>query len=348
MMNNKKCKIFIVFFFLICMIPSVGLCFFGSSDPAANEILSAQPRLNKPDGSLNQDFFSDAADWFNDRFFLRQRLSSLWAELNAFLFQTSVRDNVILGKNGWLYFGDTLNDYCGVPLSDEVICASARHLSEIWKCCRENNIQFVFTVAPNKNSIYPENMPSRFPMGDSGNVSRLYTELEKQGIPYINLHEVLRNSEETLYFHTDSHWNAKGAALAADAILTSLGVNSGYSSSEFGEGALHYGDLSEMLFPAEKAAESDFIYFPGFTFRPVTDSRDGNAIEFSTKCSVGKGKLLCFRDSFGNALYPYLAEQFAEADFSRSTDYDLQRIRDGQYDVVILEIVERNISWLAR
>lgn len=348
MMSNKKCKIIIAFFLLICMIPSVGLLFSGPSKPVANEILSAKPRLMKPDGSMNSDFFSDAANWFNDRFFLRQRLSSIWAELNAFFFQTSVRDNVVLGKNRWLYFGDTLNDYCGIPLSDEVIHASVEHLSEIWKCCCENNVQFVFTVAPNKNSVYPENMPSRFPMGESGNVAQLYAGLEERGIPYVDLHEVFRNSDDTLYFQTDSHWNTKGAAFAADAILVSLGMNSGYSSSEFGEGEPHSGDLSAMLFPAEKSAEPDFSYLPGFTFQSVSDPRDGDAIEFSTKCDLGTGKLLCYRDSFGNALYPYLAEQFAEADFSRSTDYDLQRIRDRQYDAVIIEIVERNISWLAQ
>ena len=59
-----------------------------------------------------------------------------------------------------------------------------------------------------------------------------------------------------------------------------------------------------------------------------------------TRNAAGEGSLFCWRDSFGIALYPYLAEAYAEAVFSRSTDY---RLPEGDWDTLVLEIVERNL-----
>ena len=53
-----------------------------------------------------------------------------------------------------------------------------------------------------------------------------------------------------------------------------------------------------------------------------------------------------FRDSFGELLYPYLADSFERAHFSRQSAYDLTKIGATQADVVMIELVERNIRWL--
>ena len=42
---------------------------------------------------------------------------------------------------------------------------------------------------------------------------------------------------------------------------------------------------------------------------------------------MGRYPQLCWRDSFGIALYPYLAETFHDAVFSRSATYDLVRLK---------------------
>jgi len=45
---------------------------------------------------------------------------------------------------------------------------------------------------------------------------RVYTGLEKRGIPAIPLYEDYKNSEELLFFGTDVHWNVKGLSIAID------------------------------------------------------------------------------------------------------------------------------------
>ena len=51
-----------------------------------------------------------------------------------------------------------------------------------------------------------------------------------------------------------------------------------------------------------------------------------------------------YRDSFGRNLYPYLADSFSDAVFSRKNDYDPTAMADG--GVLVIELVERNLRYL--
>ena len=62
--------------------------------------------------------------------------------------------------------------------------------------------------------------------------------------------------------------------------------------------------------------------------------------------SAGTGSLLMFRDSFGNLLYPYMAESFQSALFSRSMPYKLDLIAQREAGFVVAELVERNLDYL--
>lgn len=58
------------------------------------------------------------------------------------------------------------------------------------------------------------------------------------GVTYLDLFSLLGGQEETLYFRGDSHWNGRGAALAADSILEALGRPSpGFYNGPFPGGA---------------------------------------------------------------------------------------------------------------
>lgn len=339
--------IFIAAFIALCLVPSAGMLISGPSKAAANEILSPEPELFTAEGGFNTSVLMEFSDRFADVFALRQELSTGWAEINAKLFRTSVEDQIILGDDGWLYFGETLDDFRGITSDDETISAAAENLCTISDYCRARGIDFLFTIAPNKNSLYPEHMPANITPGNAvSNASRLYYELDSLGVSFVNLHEVF-DCEETLYFKTDSHWNSKGAALAADALLSALGREADYSSLSFSVPAGHRGDLYEMLYPAGNCNETDMQPEEPFTHECVNDPKGGEAINILTACEASEGSLMCWRDSFGISLYPYLAENFGSARFSRSSKYDLSVLDGGEYDTVIIEIVERNIADLA-
>ena len=336
-------KIFTALFLLLCLIPGAGLLIFGPSEARANEAAPRRPELIDANGELNAGVLDDTEDYVNEAFSLRQELITLWAHVEA-LFGESAEDGVILGSDGWLYYADELADYTGTePMTERQVFAAARNLALMREYAEGLGADFVFTIAPNKSSLYPEHMPSYPRSGERTDAERLAAELEAQDVNYVNLFELFAAEDATLYFAHDSHWTSRGAALAADALNAALGVESGYADGYEFESRAHTGDLFEMLYPAGRDTETDdapagLAFTQGEGVRP-------DSITIDTE-GAGEGRLLMFRDSFGELLYPFMAEGFAEARFSRQAAYDLTLAEELSADCVVIEIVERNLSWL--
>ena len=175
---------------------------------------------------------------------------------------------------------------------------------------------------------------------------RLMALAEARGVRCADLFSAFASRGETLYFAHDSHWNSRGAALAADVILGEFGRESDLFGGDFSQSERHDGDLFEMLYPAFRDSEENPVYGGALDF-----SCEGNVRPDSITINAaggGSGSLLAFRDSFGNLLYPYLAADFASSRFSRATAYDLTLIDGLGADCVLIELVERNLDHLVR
>lgn len=338
---------FLILGLAICFSLSLGLLILGPSVPGANEILSPAPALRSEDGSLNDSFLSDTAAWFADHFRWRQELITLWAKGNAALFGESVREDILLGKEGWLYYASTLPDYSGTnPMTEYELHAAASNLELMAQYCREQDAQFLFLCVPNKNTLYPQWMPDGPSPSEAHNYERLYEILEARGIPHLDLRLSFLTEDRVLYFAHDSHWNSRGAALGADLILNALGKESNLYSDSFIGSEAHTGDLFAMLYPAGTDDEPNPLYGGklDYTFQK-NSGKQPDSITIRTTSSA-PGSLLMYRDSFGNLLFPYLASRFGSAMFSRSTAYDLSKMEDQSADTVVIELVERNLRYL--
>ena len=339
--------LFLCLCFAMCAALSLGITFFGPAQARANERLAAAPALKNADGTLNADFLSDVSGWLSDRFFLRQELITAHNALGAALGGGAEND-VVAGADGWLYYAPTLDDYTGAgAMGESELAAAARNVALMREYCDGRGLRFLFVPVPNKNSLYDAAMPSCGVKAETHDAQRLLALLAAEGVPCADLFTAFRAQPETLYFAHDSHWTSRGAALAADEINRCLGRSSAYFSGDFSETAPHAGDLFEMRYPAASDGETDRVYGGALRYeRAGTDTRP-DAITIST-ASGGTGGLLMFRDSFGNSLYPYLADSFASARFSRATAYDLTLAEKLGADCVVVELVERNLRYLLR
>ncbi len=346
MMKKRISVLLITVFLLLSLLPSLGMPIFGASPLLANESAVRTPALTGKDGKPNMDVLSELTDYMGSRFALRPYMVSARSFLYEKLLHSSAEEQVVLGSGGQFYYSSTLDDYCGSALSDGELAQIADRLLAIQTETEARGAQFLFTVAPNKNSLIPEGMPARFPAGhERSNYSRLLPMLEERGVHTVDLHSVLAGNA-ALYYRTDSHWTAEGAAVAADALLGALGRESGFAEGPFAEDGLHVGDLYQMLYPVGKGREAELLYAPGHVHETASDPRGGNAITIRTNSPAGTGTLYCRRDSFGIALYPYLADAFHHAEFSRSSDWSVESFSALDADVVLLEIVERSIPSL--
>ncbi len=348
-MKKTVSIVFAVLFLALCLVPSLGMLAGGVSAAGANEVLASAPALKKADGSLNAGFLSDFSDYVGDRFFLRQQAITAWNALNAGLLRSSCSDDVILGSDGWLYYADTLADYTGSdPMSDRELWCAARAVALMREYAESRGCAFLFTLAPDKNALYGEHMPAYVRSGAPTDAERFAAALAEQGVAYLDLFSVFRGQDEALYFRTDSHWTARGAALAADALLSALGRESAWFGTDFSVPQEHRGDLYEMLYPAGTATETEYASAAPFSFTYTQPFRTASDISIRTASADGSGSLLLFRDSFGINLYPYLAEEFGTALFSRLNPYDLSLADESGADTVVIELVERNLRYLNR
>ena len=347
--KKLSCVLFTAVILLICMIPSLGMLLpVRGGEAGGNETLAAAPSLRDQAGTLNTNYLTQMTGYLEDNYFLRQKMITAWSALNANLLHSSIAENVVLGEYHWLYFGDTLADYTGTdPMTEYEIDSAARNLALMNEYCGSQGAQFLFTVAPNKNSLYPEHMPD-LPRDDvRSNADRLAEALEREGVDYLDMFALFRGQPETLYFQTDSHWNSKGAALAADALNDALntGRDSRYFDNTFRPEQIHKGDLYDMLYPAGDGMDTDWTYGGTLNFQYDAPIRSAENLTIMTH-GQGGGSLLMFRDSFGNLLYPYMADSFDAALFSRAAAYRLDLIGERKAGKVVVELVERNIRSL--
>ena len=348
-MGKKFSSLFVVLFFCACSIPGLGTLVFGESQAAANEVLSPKPVLTQPDGSWNLDVMSDAADYFGDHFAFRQELITADSALKAGVFHTSSQDQVALGKEGWLFYAETLEDFTGADcLTDRQAYAIGRSLALARDYVESQGASFLFTAAPNKVSLYPQYGPSGLERGEVTSCAQVKEALAEEGVACADLLEAFQRQEEVLYHKLDSHWTYRGAALAHDVLLENLGLTGDAFSKEGSYQATHAGDLYQMLYPASSLLDQQWEFAEALDFTYDTPIRDVDDLRIQTSSHGTWGNLLMFRDSFGNTLHSLMAESFGHALFSRAQPYNLELMGQIDADYVVVEIVERNLPLLAQ
>ncbi len=348
---KTKARLAMGAFLAACLIPSLGMLVVPERSVSANQQLAPFHSLTQEDGALNPDVFQEATDYIADHFAFRQELITADAVLTASVFRTSAEEKVILGKDGWLFYAETAEDYLHTaPLTDRQLWAAAHTLALVQEYVQERGARLLFTVAPNKATLYPEYFTNvGHPLDGPGNLDRLIPLLKAEGVPYAELREPLRRENTFLYYRLDSHWNALGAALAQQTLLQALEqkFEPFWLTHAQVVPSCHRGDLYEMVYPTGAELDWDAQYDRPFTFTHTRNPRGPDDQRIETENPSKAGSLLMFRDSFGNNLYPFMAEEFGKALFSRSMPWQLNLLDQTGADTVVIELVERNLDYLA-
>lgn len=97
-----------------------------------------------------------------------------------------------------------------------------------------------------------------------------------------------------------------------------------------------------MLYPSLKIKDYQADYEYNFSYSYASRFKDFDDIEIKTlNENADNQTFVMYRDSFGRALIPYLAETFYDTTFLRSNLYKIDEVSNSNF--IILEIVERNI-----
>lgn len=351
-MKKKLLLLFIAAGMLVCVVPFAGMALTRSEEPLGNETKAKMPSVTDKNGSFNPMYFQQLGGYFEKTFAFRPQMINADANIQSGVFQTSNLDTVVTGTDGWLYYSSTLDDYLGRNvLSKRSINSIVYNLEMVERYVESEGASFVFTVAPNKNTLYPEHMPYYYSAKASGdkNITRFKSALKKSALNYCDLFEPFENSDETLYLKQDSHWNNKGALMAYNKIMDSAGKE----HNDFGKlnpvrEKTFTGDLAKMLYPVSAEPEYNYNYGLESRYSYKTPTKSVEDAMIRTESKGGTGSLYMYRDSFGNSLLPFFAAQYQSAYFTKAFPVNLQLdMLTQKPDTVVFEIVERNLKWFA-
>ncbi len=349
--------LYFIVMILLLALPAVSMPLFTDADSTENRELSPFPQLRKADGSLNTGYMEEFDLWIDDHIGFRTVLAEANSILQTALFRQSSEESVIVGSDGWLFYADTEADYLNVAtLSGRNIRNMVRTLEMMQNYTEKQGASFVFTVVPNKNTLYPDAMPFYYrPLSADGNLELLEQALADSDVNYVSLKSVFSEKDEILYQKQDSHWDYRGALLAYQAITGRIADRNQKSSLTFDDLSFTErkdwnADLAAMLYSHQ--AKPDIQYYPDYAFHYAVLSHetapDALFLEMENENRPEESSLVMFRDSFCNAMQVFLAENYGHTILTRSYPYPMDYINTYHADTCILEIVERNLDNLVK
>jgi hypothetical protein len=354
----------VVAFLAALVTPGVVMLARLDAEPAQaeNRELAAAPAWPASWSALRA-FPAAASHYFEDHFGLRARLVRWQAELRLRALRVSASPDVILGRDGWLFYaGDGASEdiASAVPFTHDELEVWRSTLQHTQDWMRARGIAYVFVVAPDKHEVYGEELPaSLHRVGPETRTDSLVRYLRAQStVPVLDLRPVLiaAKAGERLYHRTDTHWNDRGAYLAYAAIIRALGVaGEPAPPASFDAPAVSVPglDLAGMLGVTGALTEEDLPLRPLAPRRArivepsQPDSRLMDARIVTEQPDLSRPRAVVFRDSFGSALIPFLSEHFSRAVYLWQYNVDPEVVRTEHAEVVIQEWVGRRLSTLA-
>lgn len=167
--------------------------------------------------------------WLDDHYPSRTRVVQ-WYGIVRHRWLGEPSSRVVVGRGDWLFYtGErTVEDLLGRDrFSAAELVAWRRAIEGRRAWWRERGAEYLVVLVPNKTTIYPEKLPAFLrSQARAGKLDQLVGHLrdEQSPVPVLDLRPALlaAKARQTVYWPTDSHWNAEGLAAGSDAIMGRL------------------------------------------------------------------------------------------------------------------------------
>lgn len=314
------------------------------------------------DYSVFRAFHHGFEYYWNDAFGFRPALVRGYNAL-AVALGVSPSDQVVIGRAGWWFVGD---HYRGVEYhraaraftSDELERWQRRlEARRDWLAAR--GIAYLFMIAPDKASVYPQYFPSALNrVGPATRLDQLVRHLDEHSdVRIVDVRDALENAKHQgpVYEPLDSHWNDLGAWVAYATIAERLHVRFSHMRTEplshfdrrylTGQG----NDLALLLSLGSLLPGNRLTLVPRQSRRAhwlTTDAplpTGSLGVVISEVDDPALPRAVMFHDSFGDALRPFLSEHFSRIFYSWQALFDPALVDREQPAVVLQEIVERSL-----
>ena len=239
--------------------------------------------------------------------------------------------------------GNTIADFEGKELFSEAEKKQMKEtLLQTQNELQKRGIDFYLFIAPNKESIYYEDVPSVYKHAKFSRTDLLVQYFQNNEInvvyPKAEL-DGMKKGQYPLYFYYDTHWNQIGAYIGTNSLLSYMGLPISTLSNDdlFSKsltGNYHIGandDLAKIIGLRKTVFNDENEYsIKG------TQKIDWNLYEKEQESTEG--------DSFRSAMLPLLSEEFSKVCVCHRDNYREEYLSEYKPDYFIAEYVERYSS----
>lgn len=332
-------------------------------DIQENRVLAARPAWPKRPQEIAA--FRKAADaYVADRFPIRPHLIAALNRLRM-LAGVSGSSRVVIGRDGWLFYDDGSHQGAArgdPPLLGPEVRSWLITLAGRTEYARAHGAPYLVVTPPSKETTYPQHAPAWFHGPSPDRSSLLLPRLARASgagevlYLYPQVQAATEAGRKTFSLH-DTHWTGEGAYAGYVGLmdrLHAMGLTEGprplsdfqlYDQGESGprDLALMLGVSSlvhhNYLAFDDRAAQAKLhITYLG----PKTDWTAPQVVDTG---ETGKPVLLMTRDSFSNALLPFLLSHFSRIVLSHDQDgfWRPDLVDRFKPDIVILEVIEAGL-----
>lgn len=357
----------VAIFILLLWLPTMDLFFRWDRIAEVNEKRALAPFPVLSSGlSGVRSFIAGLEAYFNDHFGFRKRLIYWDQTWKRVWFGESPVSNVVIGQKGWLYYTDRLT---AMDLRTKTFF-SPRDLDD-WKSLLEGRrdwlarrgIPYIFVIAPDKQTIYPEYLPEwERTAGSMTKLNQFVVYMKTNStVEILDLRPALLRAKATqrTYQYTDSHWSEYGDFVACQEVVQALrrqlpNVHSpSLDSFDMKTSVKKGGNLAYMLAAGETMQENDYVsLLPRAPLKPLLVTRDSKNSRI-VKCVENpdcKGRMVIFGDSFAEGWFPFIGYCFNRVALYRLYDrsgghvWDTAMIEKEKPNLVVDEILENLLN----
>jgi hypothetical protein len=241
---------------------------------------------------------------------------------------------VVEGPEGWLFFsGDQiLDDLKGrLRFSEQEVLRFHRILINKKQWLKERGIAYLYMIAPNKQSIYPEFLPGHYrKFRQASRLDQLLTgSPDTISEPLLDVRPYLRQEKSTvrLYDKSDTHWNYHGALVAYQALMERVqslfpefrprdqfDFSPDWQNGTGGDLAVMTGRTQEIVEQIPVLDRENFTADETPIKQELRDLLSLPQLKPSyTENAKGRLRVLILHDSFFNTISPFTSESFQEA-----------------------------------
>lgn len=277
------------------------------------------------------DFTGSIESYMSDQVFLKDQLVSLKTDCERAVLKT-YQNGVYFGKDGYY-----LQQYTENLLQ---IDKNINYIND-WVKKIQPDIPVDFILVPNAVSVLEDNLP-QFAVNDKQTDSLKHIENTlSDRISLLNAYEPLRNKAdkgEQVFYKTDHHWTDTGAKAVFDAYLaeknepeSAISFDNTIKRNDF-YGTLYskapsaFAKPDTMILPNQRGSVYVEYVKEGKTADSLIDESfldkkdkyaallGGNFARINIKSdnSAVNEKVLVLKDSYANAMMPYLSDQYSD------------------------------------